>query len=58
MNKSLPITFIIHKYLPMIQSILAKIDKSLLKNPYPIKLELLIKSLPNETIAINQIFTD
>ena len=52
MNKSLPITFMIHKSLPMIQSILAKIGKSWLKNPYPIKLELLNKSLPNETIAI------
>ena len=58
MNKSLPITFAIHKSLPIIQSILSKIDKSLLKNFYPIKLELLIKSLPNETIAINQIVTD
>ena len=58
MNKSLPITFIIRKSLPIIQSILAKIGKSLLKNLYPMKLELLSKSLPNETIAINQIFTD
>ena len=58
MIKSLPITFIIHKSSPIIQSILAKIGKSWLKNLYPLKLELLIKSLPNETIAINQIFTD
>ena len=58
MNKSLPITFVINKSLPIIQSILAKIDKSKLKNPYSIKLELLIKSLPNEAIAINQIVTD
>ena len=57
MNKSLPITFIIHKSLPIIQSILAKRRKSYLKNLYPMKRELLIKSLPNETIAINQIFT-
>ena len=56
MNKSLPITFAIHKSLPIIQSIFAKIDRSSLKNPYPIKLELLNKSLRNETIAINQIF--
>ena len=58
MNKSLPIAFIIHKSLPIIQSILAKIDQSQLKNPYPIKLELLIKSLPNETIDANEIVTD
>ena len=58
MNKSLPITFAIQKSLPIIQSIFAKIEKSSLKNPNPIKLELLIKSLPNETIAINQIVTD
>ena len=58
MNKSLPITFITHKSSPIIQSNLAKISKSLLKNLYPMKLELLSKSLPNETIAINQIFTD
>ena len=58
MNKSLPITFIVQKSLPIIQSILAKIDKSSLRNPYPIKLELLIKSLPNETITINLIVTD
>ena len=58
MNKSLPIMFIIHKSIPIIQSIFAKIDKSYLKNPYPIKLELLITSLPNETVAINQIVTD
>ena len=47
MNKSLPITFIIHKSLPIIQSILAQIGKPWVKNPNPIKLELLIKSLPN-----------
>ena len=58
MNKSFPITFIIHKSLPIIQSILTEIDKSSLKNAYPLKLELIMKSLPNETIAINQIVTD
>ena len=58
MNKSLAITFIIHKSLPIIQSILAKIGKSQLKNLYPLKLELLTKSLPSETIAINHIVTD
>ena len=58
MNKSLPITFIINKSLPIIQSILAKIGKAYLKNLYPLKLELLTKFLPNETIAIKQIFTD
>ena len=47
-----------HKSLPIISSILAKINKSKPKNLYSIKLKPLIKSLPNETIAINQIFTD
>ena len=42
MNTSLPITFITHKSLPIIQSILAKISKSKLKNLYQIKLKLLI----------------
>ena len=58
MNKSLPIGFIMHKSLPIILSILVKISKSKPKNLYPMKLNLLIKFLPNETIAINQIFTD
>ena len=42
MNKSLPITFVIHKSLPIIQSILAKIGKTLAE-----------KSLPSKTRAIN-----
>ena len=58
MNKSLPIMFITHKSLAINQSGLAKIKEFQLKNLYPMKLKLLIKSLPNETIAINQIFTD
>ena len=56
MNTFLPIRFIINKSLPIIQSIFAKLSKSLMKNLYPMKLKL--KSLPNEIIAINQIFTD
>ena len=48
-----------HKSLPIIQLILAKISKSYPKNfSYPIKLKLLIKSLPNETVAIDQVFTN
>ena len=58
MNKSLPILYVICKSLPIIQSILAKKSKSELKNLYSTKLKLLIKSLPNKTVAINQIFTD
>ena len=51
---------ILHKYLPINLSILAKTSKSLLKSLHPMKLNLLIKSLPNKTTAyaINQIFTD
>ena len=42
MDKSLPITFIIHKFLPIIQLILVKINKSEQKN-----------LLPNDPRAIN-----
>ena len=42
-----------NKSLPIIQSILVKISKFLLKNLYPMKLELLIKSLIKFSVKIN-----